>query len=55
MPIRHSFGALKGNWPWVIITAVDVLLLDRLHFQDVRLHLFLYLHDGPEGLGAARQ
>lgn len=19
MPIRHSFGALKGNWPWIII------------------------------------
>jgi sugar (glycoside-pentoside-hexuronide) transporter len=21
MPIRHSFGALKGNWPWIIIAA----------------------------------
>jgi len=46
MPILHSFGALKGNWPWIIIaTSTFCFWIAFISKMSASIYFFTYTMD----------
>ena len=48
LPIRSSFGAIRGNWPWIIIFASSLCFWIAFISKVSSVIYFFTLHDGPE-------